>query len=372
MDLIVAVSILVSSLVMILFQLARNFRSKVQPDIRSKMLPWILMPMVITILVNVICSRTLTVFSLLCDLVPGICSVMLLSLTVWNGKAMLKASVLYLLIDLALVCQYVFTFSGLIPVVPDILYLYVSEMSVFVMVILVICGIWRFLFNVKVVLRSGTVWHAVCLSVETVYLLVAVSLVSASAGALLSGEGASVVLVYIPVLLLWLELMALSFRINNDSMMIFCHRMERRIIESLKVAAVEIPNDVTKSDTAYQEIYDRIVAYFEQEKPYLRNDLIIDDLVKVVFSNKLYISRAISQITGRNFCQFVNYYRIMYSVELFRSNPELKATELASLCGFNSLVSFSMAFRLYMNENPSDWIRKERTRKAKSGLMSAN
>jgi AraC-like DNA-binding protein len=145
--------------------------------------------------------------------------------------------------------------------------------------------------------------------------------------------------------------------------------MERRILESLKVAAVEVPNDVTRTDTAYQEIYDRIVAYFETEKPYLRNDLIIDDLVKVVFSNKLYISRAISQITGRNFCQFVNYYRIMHSIEAFRANPELKATELASLSGFNSLVSFSMAFRLYMNENPSDWIRKERSRKVKSRLM---
>jgi AraC-like DNA-binding protein len=163
--------------------------------------------------------------------------------------------------------------------------------------------------------------------------------------------------------------MALAFRIANDSAMIFSHRMERRILESLKVAAVEVPNDVTKADTAYQEIYDRIVAYFETEKPYLRSDLIIDDLVKVVFSNKLYISRAISQITGRNFCQFVNYYRIMYSVEAFRDNPELKATELANLSGFNSLVSFSMAFRLYMNENPSDWIRKERNRKAKSRLM---
>ena len=51
---------------------------------------------------------------------------------------------------------------------------------------------------------------------------------------------------------------------------------------------------------------------------------------------------------------------------------QLKVTELASLSGFNSLVSFSMAFRLYMNENPSDWIRKERTRKTKSGLMSSN
>ena len=162
--------------------------------------------------------------------------------------------------------------------------------------------------------------------------------------------------------MLWLTVMALAFRIANDSAMIFSHRMERRILESLKVAAVEVPNDVTKADTAYQEIYDRIVAYFETEKPYLRSDLIIDDLVKVVFSNKLYISRAISQITGRNFCQFVNYYRVIHSMECFRNNPDHKIHELASMSGFNSIVSYNMAFRLFMGENPSDWCRKEKSR----------
>ena len=130
------------------------------------------------------------------------------------------------------------------------------------------------------------------------------------------------------------------------------------VIRGLLVCSVDLSTDLGK------KIYLYVII--------LKSDLIIDDLVKVVFSNKLYISRAISQITGRNFCQFVNYYRIMYSVETFRANPELKVTELASLSGFNSLVSFSMAFRLYMNENPSDWIRKERTRKTKSGMMSTN
>ena len=95
---------------------------------------------------------------------------------------------------------------------------------------------------------------------------------------------------------------------------------------------------------------------------YLNSSLTINDVVKVVFTNKLYISRAISQFTGRNFCQFVNYYRVTYSVRTFRDNPALKVAELALMSGFNSVVSFSMAFRLYMGESPSDWCRKERSR----------
>lgn len=371
MNLIVAVSIAVSSLVMILFQYVKIQGVKGQDRLRSRLMPFVLLALVVVVVVNALCARTLSVFSLIYDLVLAVCPLMIISQTVWQGKKLqVGAVIMYLVMDIALVVQYVLSSLRIIPPISRLFYVYASIASILLMTAFTVWGIWRFLYNAKIVLRSGTVWHIVCLSVEAVYLMVISLLVSVAAGAACH-EGA-VLGAYIPLALLWLTVLALSFRINSECTMIFCQRMERRILESLKVAVVEVPNDVTRTDTAYQEIYDRIVAYFELEKPYLKSDLIIDDLVKVVFSNKLYISRAISQITGRNFCQFVNYYRIMYSVETFRANPELKVTELASLSGFNSLVSFSMAFRLYMNENPSDWIRKERTRKTKSGMMSTN
>ena len=373
MNLIVAVSIAVSSLIMILFQFVKNHSVKNQEIPRTRLMPGVLLALVAVIIVNAVCPKTLSVFSLIYDMVLAICPLMILSLSVWQGRKMQVCAVaLYVFLDLALVLQYVLSSLNVIPRIPRLFYVYASIGAIVLMTAFVIWGIWRFLYNVKIVLRSGTVWHTVCLSVETVYLMAISLLVCLAVGTACLTEDSAAIAAYIPLVMLWLTLLALAFRINSECTMIFCHRMERRILESLKVAVVEVPNDVTRTDTAYQEIYDRIVAYFELEKPYLKSDLIIDDLVKVVFSNKLYISRAISQITGRNFCQFVNYYRIMYSVEAFRANPELKVTELASLSGFNSLVSFSMAFRLYMNENPSDWIRKERTRKSKSGLMSTN
>ena len=44
------------------------------------------------------------------------------------------------------------------------------------------------------------------------------------------------------------------------------------------------------------------------------------------------------------------------------ATPEMvqAVNELAEMSGFNSVVSYNMAFRLFMNENPSDWCRKER------------
>ena len=164
---------------------------------------------------------------------------------------------------------------------------------------------------------------------------------------------------------------ALVFRISYDSLFVVCRENERLIIESMKISTAESSAAANREKAVYKDLYDRLVAYFEAEKPFLRGDLTINDVVEKVFSNKLYISRSISHYTGRNFCQFVNYYRVMYSVDCFRQNTDLKVSELWSLCGFNSIVSYNMAFRLFMGENPSDWCRAEKIRLSRKKTIFA-
>lgn len=368
MNLVVAVSFIVSSLIMMLLLSLKNTRHKELSNHKSKFSFWALLVFVLTLSSDLIDHRSLYPHTLLLDTMLTLCPVMLLSSSVWNHKGCVRGIAVFWFLNSVLLLYYVLDAFSLVTPLPPSFFVYSSVFCVLALCLLIIYGIWNLLRNVKVILRWGGVWQIVSLNVDTVYLMSVILIVSSALGtAGLNRTGDVYVLV--SAVFAWLTLLALLFRVLCDNTMVFSHRMERRIIESLKVSVVGVPNEVTKTDTAYQEIYDRIVAHFEVDKPYLRSDLIIDDLVKVVFSNKLYISRAISQITGRNFCQFVNYYRIMYSVETFRRNPELKVTELAGLSGFNSLVSFSMAFRLYMNENPSDWIRKERNRRAKRGQM---
>ena len=133
----------------------------------------------------------------------------------------------------------------------------------------------------------------------------------------------------------------------------------------MKVSQSEFAGESPGTISLYNNIYERLLEYFEKRQPYLNSELTINDVVDVVLTNKLYISKAISHCTGRNFCQFVNYYRITHAVKLFRENPMLKVVELSAKSGFNSTVSFSAAFRLYMGENPGDWCRKERARLSK-------
>lgn len=216
------------------------------------------------------------------------------------------------------------------------------------------------LWKIHDLMQSGTVWTVLCLSVDSLYAVGLVFLMGFY-GAFSSNAWVCVV----AVLLSTLMLAALGVRIAYDSVFAVFQKHERRIVESMRISPVESASVSPGQENMYKELYERIQTYFDEEKPFLNGNLTINDVVARVFSNKVYISRAICQCTGRNFCQYVNYHRVMFSMECFRRNPELKISELWPLCGFNTIVSFNMAFRLFMNENPSDWCRKEKVRLSK-------
>lgn len=217
-------------------------------------------------------------------------------------------------------------------------------------------GIWLRLKNIKSVMRLGSPWTTVCICVDSIYLLFFVS-----ATYVLCEEG---MMTAYTVYLIF-SLVALSSRVRNSSTFVLWTEHENRIIESMKITQLEAFSESPGADILYKGIYDRVLEHFERTKPYLNNDLTINDVVEVVFANKLYISRAISHYTGRNFCQFVNYYRVCHAIEMFRENPRLKIVDMANKSGFNSAVSFSTAFRLFMGEKPGDWCRKEKVRLSK-------
>lgn len=229
-----------------------------------------------------------------------------------------------------------------------------------------VTGIVIRLRNIRKILKMGTVWSNVSLATDAVYMILLQFLCLSYMVVRVVFPNCSDVTAALFPFLLGLMLAALVIREADDVLFVFWRNQERRIVESMKVTKVETALDPSGIDDVYQDIYERVVTYFEAEKPFLDSELTINDLVKVLYSNKLYISRAISQFTGRNFCQFVNYYRVTYSMEMFRDNLDLKIHDLATGSGFNSDVSYNMAFRLFMGETPGEWCRKERSRKLKT------
>ncbi len=338
-------------------QIIRNLRRKVFIDRKTWVSAAVLLSLALTILSLMLASgRNLSLYVLAMDMMPSVVGMWLLS-SFMEEEDFVKRSLSYVLLTNPMLAVYNLCVKyGITGFPSDRLAVIVSSLMIAVLILLLLYGIRERMWRVKELMKCGTVWAIVCLNVDVVYVcfvIAAMALVQldcAEAGVFLLGG----------------VLSAIGLRIMTDLKFLLWRDQETLIAESMKLSSLSSAADATRIDEIYKELYGRILTYFDAKRPFLDSELTINDLVKDLYSNKLYISRAISQYTGRNFCQFVNYYRVMHSVSSFRDNPDMKIRELADMSGFNSVVSFNMAFRLFMGVNPSEWCRKERARLQKS------
>lgn len=147
------------------------------------------------------------------------------------------------------------------------------------------------------------------------------------------------------------------------------HRQDAQIRAAsglpLQADALSAPYELAAID---QYLYDRCCRYMTEHRPFLVKSFTLQDLSNAVYTNKYYLSKTINRFSGKNFRQYVNYYRVMYSLDLFRENMSLRVTEMASLSGFHSTTSFNQSFKRVMGESPSHWcsrIRKKQLQKYK-------
>ena len=252
--------------------------------------------------------------------------------------------------------------AGIADDIGDVIYQTLCVVLCLTMCAVYIYGIYCRLIDVRSVMRSGSVWANVTMAVDSVYAVIIMGMtVIYLLATVWTGTGNPYVGYVFAVVYASLYI-ALSVRMLDASVFVFMTDHERKIIESMKISHIDNVQDNDGVALLYKNLYEKILEYFAETKAYLNPNLTINDVVAVVLSNKLYISKAVNRFTGRNFCQFVNYYRVIHAIELFRDNTDLKVHELASRSGFNSAVSFGMAFKLYMGEKPGDWCRRERYR----------
>ena len=344
------------------FIIVRNLKKHYQADDRTRIVLSCLILTTVMVFCNLMCGGRSMILRLPFEMLIAIFPLMVVTSSLWEMDTAVRLG-RYLLIPISLMpLFYILHGLGFIPMFPAIYYVSLSGGVAILICLFYMLALSLRMREIRLVMRNGNVWSSVCMTMDVIYLLfliVYVMLFLITSGLSMSH---TYVISIVVSLLLAFEIAAIGLRVSLDSIFVLWRRHERRIVESMKISQTDVSQESTKINELYKEVYSRVVYLFETDKPYLNSELTINDIVKVTFTNKLYISRAISQFTGRNFCQFVNYYRVSYSIQLFRSNPELKVIELATQSGFNSSVSYSMAFRLYMGESPSDWCRKEKVK----------
>ena len=104
-------------------------------------------------------------------------------------------------------------------------------------------------------------------------------------------------------------------------------------------------------------VFGRIQFIMERDKPYLSSDFNLTDLSSAVFTNKTYISMVIRDVTGMNFNQFINSYRVNYAKELIKKNPAIKMKDICRQSGFGTDVSLISAFKTHEGLTPGLYAR---------------
>lgn len=109
-------------------------------------------------------------------------------------------------------------------------------------------------------------------------------------------------------------------------------------------------------------IIQRLISYFESEKPFLDKNLKLDDVSRYLYTNKTYLSRALNRKMYKNFNQFVNRYRVVEACNIYIDNRDLNINELCDMSGFKNISSFCAAFNLNTGYTPAEWCKEVKKR----------
>lgn len=99
---------------------------------------------------------------------------------------------------------------------------------------------------------------------------------------------------------------------------------------------------------------------FETNKYFLQKNITVDGLAKDFGTNRDYLSKAVNEIKGKNFSQYLNELRINYIVEELNNNIRLRKHTISAIAddiGYNNSESFSNAFRKITGTLPSYYIK---------------
>lgn len=109
------------------------------------------------------------------------------------------------------------------------------------------------------------------------------------------------------------------------------------------------------------ELAEKLDRLMDKHKPYLTNDLTLNQLADLMALGTHHMSQIINQHHHKNFYDYINGYRARFAAELLLKNGKTNLTRLAFESGFNNRVSFNKAFRKYTGQTPTEYLKRQQT-----------
>ena len=131
-------------------------------------------------------------------------------------------------------------------------------------------------------------------------------------------------------------------------------KSESRSVHDLHI----VKNDTVAVPKEYDEEIFQLKKYFEEQHPYLNNDLNINEVAVALDIPAREVSFIINQHFNQRFTDFVNMYRIKYVNQKIKTGYLNKFTveSLSKEAGFSSKSTFNVAFKKVNLCTPSEYI----------------
>lgn len=100
----------------------------------------------------------------------------------------------------------------------------------------------------------------------------------------------------------------------------------------------------------------QLLQYMENVKPFLQNDLRIQDIAAGLHISTHHLSRVINELLNVNYADFINEYRVREACRILAAaGSEEKIISIAYDVGYNNKATFNTAFKKFTGLTPSEY-----------------
>lgn len=136
------------------------------------------------------------------------------------------------------------------------------------------------------------------------------------------------------------------------------HVAETRDNINSNAAVLESASKPERENQLSESMRSRLNEWIEQ-KEYLKRGITMQELSKILGTNRTYLSTYINDTYGMNFNAWINSMRIREAQTLMTTHPEWSLFLIAEKTGFTDLSQFSKIFKASVGFSPNNWRKSE-------------
>lgn len=149
-------------------------------------------------------------------------------------------------------------------------------------------------------------------------------------------------------------------------LLVISHRQRntyRLLVEKYQKYAEQFKRESMTTKDADRELFDKVESLMRDQKVYRQKSLTRDSLADMLGTNRTYLSRAINNISGKTFSEYLNSWRIVEATLIMADkSADIPLKQLADDLGYSSISVFYRSFQKETGVTAGKYLKEVRSR----------